>query len=268
MTGQAILRNAAGDSATHIDQPTSSSRTTHRREPRVERSHRLVAIEGARDITPMAIGVIPLAMTIGVVLSTSSLSSAQAIASGPAILAGTSQLATLRLLSDDVAAPMIVCSALLVNLRILLYGAAFAPWFEQERLRSKMLLAIPIIDQLYFTSIPRFERGDLDARGRKAYHLGAGVWLYSTWWLVQLTAYSVGPRLLAAADAVAVLAPLAMVGLVARSTTDRSTAIAGAAAVAGVWAGRGVPFNGSLVLATVVGIGLGSIVADDAERAS
>lgn len=227
-----------------------------------------MAIEGARDITPMAIGVIPLAMTIGVVLSTSRLSSAQAIASGPTILAGTSQLATLRLLADDVAPPMIVFSALMVNLRILLYGAAFAPWFEQERVRSKMLLAIPIIDQVYFTSIPRFERGDLDARGRRAYHLGAGAWLYGTWWLVQLSAYSVGPRLIAAADAVAVLAPLALVGLVAKSTTDRSAAIAAAAAVTCVWAGHGVPFNASLVLATIVGIGLGSLGAGDEERSS
>lgn len=218
-----------------------------------------VAIEGARDITPMVIGVIPLAITIGVVMSTSSLSTVQAVVSGPTILAGTSQLAALQLLATDTAPCMIVLSTITLNLRILLYGAAFAPWFEREPLKTRMLLAIPIIDQLYFTCIPRFERGDLDDRGRRAYHVGAGVWLYGTWWLTQLTAYAIGPRLLGAAGSVAILAPLALVGLVAKSTTHRSASIAAATAAACAWVAHGMPSNGALPFATVVGIMLGSI---------
>lgn len=226
------------------------------------RSVRSVAVQGARDITPMTVGVIPLAITIGVVMSTSSLSTVQAISSGPIILAGTSQLAALRLLAADAVPPMIVLSAIMLNVRFVLYSTAFAEWFRDEPLKTRLLLAIPIVDQLYFTCVPRFERGDLDARDRRAYHLGAGIWLYGVWWLSQFAAYAVGPRLLSTADSVAVLAPLALVGLVARSTTGRAASTAAASATVCAWIAAGVPFNGALPLAIMTGIGFGSIRAN------
>jgi predicted branched-subunit amino acid permease len=248
----AVTRSSSGESLSHADATT----------------RRAAAIEGARDITPMVIGVIPLAIAIGVVMSASNLSTPQAILSGPTILAGTSQLAALELLAADVAPPVIVLSALTLNLRILLYGAAFSPWFERERLRTRLLIAIPIIDQLFFTCIPRFERGGLDARGRRAYHFGAGIWLYGIWWVTQLTAYALGPRLGGTADSIAVLAPLALVGLVARSATDRSTSAAAGVAALVAAAARGIPFNGALPLATLVGIAVGSFCATHEEGAS
>lgn len=225
------------------------------------------ALEGARDITPLVIGVVPLAITIGVLMSTSSLSTAQAVASGPIILAGTSQLAALHLLAAGAAPQVIVLSAIVVNVRMLLYGAAFAPWFEHERPRKRLLLAIPIVDQLYFTCTARFDRRDLDGRGRRAYYTGAAVWLYGVWWLWQLAAYAVGPSLLDAADAVTVLAPLGLVGLVATSTTTRSASAAAGAAAAAAWLLHGVPFNGGLPLAVVVGVVVGSLGVGDRPQA-
>jgi predicted branched-subunit amino acid permease len=224
---------------------------------------------GARDVTPMAVGVVPLSVTIGVLLSTSGLSSVQAVASGPIMLAGASQLAALRLLAAGVAPTVVIASSLILNVRIVLYGAAFAPWFARERLFVRLLLAIPIVDQLYFVCIRRFERGDLDRRARLGYYAGAAGWLYGTWWATQLVALAVGPRLLDVAGALAVLAPLALVALLAIATSDRPTGVAATAAAALAIVAGPLPCNTSLLVAALGGIALGSACrGPDAERAT
>jgi predicted branched-subunit amino acid permease len=123
-----------------------------------------------------------------------------------------------------------------------------------------MLLAIPVIDQLYFVCVPRFGQGDLDRRGRIAFFAGAAVWLYGPWWVTQLAAYGLGTRLVAAPDALGVLAPLALVGLLARSTAGRPAQVAATTAVVVTVAARSMPFNAALVVAAVSGIAAGTVV--------
>ena len=49
-----------------------------------------------------------------------------------------------------------------------------APWFREESLGRRLLLAMPLIDPLYFTVVDRFDRCDLDRRHRQAYY----AWLF------------------------------------------------------------------------------------------
>ena len=49
-------------------------------------SVRWAALEGARDMTPMVLAVLPLAVAIGAVIGTSSVSSLTGWAAGPVIL--------------------------------------------------------------------------------------------------------------------------------------------------------------------------------------
>ena len=144
--------------------------------------------DGARDITPMVIGVIPFALAVGAAIGTSDLSTAEGLASGPIILAGSAQLATVQMLDAGAAPAIIVLSALVINARLLLYGASLAPWFADRPLRTRLLLAVPVIDQMHFTCSPRFERGDLDEPGRVAYYTGAALWLCGAWIGVQAAA--------------------------------------------------------------------------------
>ena len=57
-----------------------------------------VAAEGARDITPMVVGVVPFALAIGASIGASTLTTAQGVASAPTILAGAAQLTTVEML--------------------------------------------------------------------------------------------------------------------------------------------------------------------------
>jgi predicted branched-subunit amino acid permease len=222
-------------------------------------SRRRLVWEGARDMTPMVLGVVPFAVAVGAAVSTSSLTTAQGLASGPVILAGSAQLAAVEMLDLGTAAVVVIVSALVINARIILYSTALAPWFREQSLGRRLLLAVPVIDQMHFLVTPRFQKGDLDASGRVAYYAGAGTWLVSAWLGTQALAIVVGARL---PDSVGLelAAPLVMAGLLAKSTVSRPTVVA--ALVAGVLAvvGAGLPMHTSMLVATLVGIAAGRVV--------
>ena len=229
------------------------------------------AAEGVRDITPMVIGVIPFGLAVGAAIGASDLSAAQGLVSGPTILAGAAQLTTVQMLDGGAAPLVIVLSALMINARILLYSASMAPWFRGGSLGQRLLLALPVIDQLHFTCVPRFENGDLDRRGRIAYYVGAAAWLVTAWITSQAAAILVGARVPESVG-LHVAAPLALAGLLAKSLVDRRSIVAAAVAGFLVVAGAGLPFRSAVLVAALGGIGAGIIWdrrrGDDAEPAT
>ncbi|MCB9373545.1 MAG: AzlC family ABC transporter permease [Microthrixaceae bacterium] len=190
-----------------------------------------LAFDGARDITPMVIGIVPFGLAVGAAIGSSGAGVGAGLASGPVILGGSAQLATLSLLDGGATPAVIVLSALLINARILLYGASLATWFSDLPRRHRLLLAIPVIDQMHFVCVPRFEQGDLDQGGRVAYYVGAGSWLVAAWLAAQSAAVLLGASLPPSAH-VEMAAPLALVGLLAKSVSDRLRSLAAGIAVA------------------------------------
>jgi predicted branched-subunit amino acid permease len=221
---------------------------------------RSLALAGARDMGPMALGLVPFGVAIGGTIASSSIGLWPALASGPIILAGAAHLATLQMLDAGVAPVVIVVSALLINLRIVLYSATLAPWFAGVPRRRRLGLAATITDQLYLLCIERFPRGDLDVRGRTAYYTGAAGCLVSIWLGAQYTAAVLGAELPAAVH-LDMAAPLALTGLLARSAKTGSARVAAAAAIVVVAAGARLPLGSSILIATLGGI-LAAAVAE------
>jgi predicted branched-subunit amino acid permease len=219
----------------------------------VPRRSSAILLEGARDMTPMVLGIVPFGIALGTTIAASSLDPWTGLASAPVILAGAAQLATVKMLDAGAAPAVIIVSALLINLRILLYSTSLAPWFADAPLRRRLLLAIPVIDQTHFLCVPRFQRGDLDLRGRTAYYAGAGGGLIVGWLGSQTVAALLGASLPAAAR-LDMAAPLALVGLLAKSISSRSAAAAATLAIAVTAAGVRLPVRSSTLVATVVAI--------------
>ena len=212
-----------------------------------------LARAGARDMTPMVLGIVPFGLALGAMMGSTDLDPWAAFASAPLILAGAAQLTTLQMLEAGSNPVVIVASALLINLRILLYSASLAPWFTGVRLRMRLLLATSVIDQTHFVAVPRFERGDLDRRGRVAYYTGASIWLVSAWLASQAVAMVLGAELPESAR-LDMAAPLALIGLLAKSVGTRPSAVAAAVGVGVVTVGAGLPFHSATLVATVAGI--------------
>jgi predicted branched-subunit amino acid permease len=215
-------------------------------------------VAGVRAITPMLISVVPFGMAIGAAAAASGAPTAAALASAPLILAGAAQLTAVQMLDAGVAPLVIIASALMINARIILYSTSLAPWFRGEPLRRRLLLAVPVIDQLHFTCVPRFEQGDLDRSGRVAFYAGAGSWLLAGWIAANSLSVLVGARLPEGVG-LHVAAPVALAGLLAKSVTDRRSLVA--AAVAGLLAvvGVGLPFRSAVLVASLAGIGAAAL---------
>jgi predicted branched-subunit amino acid permease len=222
------------------------------------RSHLRIALEGVRDMTPMVVGVVPFALAIGSAIGASSLSEAEGLFSAGAILAGSAQMAAIHMLDTGTAAWVVVVSALVINARLLLYGAALAPWFAGQPVWRRVVLAVLVIDQMYFLCSERFRRGDLDPAGRVAYYVGAGAWLMSAWVAAQAAAILLG----ASAPAwlgLELAAPLVLVGLLATSMSSRAAVSAAVASGLVVVVGAGLPLHSAVLVATIGGVAVGRL---------
>lgn len=208
-------------------------------------------------MTPMVIGVVPFGLAIGATIGASSIGQGAGMASAPLVLAGAAQLSMIEMLDAGAAPVVVVLSALMINARLVLYSASIAGWFRDEPLWRRLALAIPVIDQLHFTCIPRFERCDLDRVGRRAYYVGAAVWLATAWTASQWLAILVGARVPESLG-LDVAAPLALAGLLAKSTLDRPSFVAAAVASSLVIVAVSLPFHSVLLVAAIGGIVAGS----------
>lgn len=213
--------------------------------------------EGVRAITPMAISVVPFGLAIGAAAAASNTPTLPALASAPLILAGAAQLTTIQMLDAGVAPLVIIASALMINARILLYSTSLAPWFRGESLGRRLLLAIPVIDQLHFTVQPRFERGDLDRSGRIAFYVGAAACLLTAWIASNSLAVLVGAQLPESAG-LHVAAPVALAGLLAKSIDGRNATIAAITAAMFSVVAVGLPFHSVVLVASLAGIAAGT----------
>ena len=213
--------------------------------------------EGVRAITPMVISVVPFGLAIGAAAAASSTPTLPALASAPLILAGAAQLTAIQMLDAGVGPLVIIASALMINARLLLYSTSLAPWFRGESLGRRLLLAITVIDQLHFTVLPRFERGDLDRSGRIAFYVGAASWLLIAWITSNSLAVLVGAQLPESAG-LHVAAPVALAGLLAKSIDGRNAAIAAVTAAMISVVAVGLPFNSVVLVASLAGIAAGS----------
>jgi predicted branched-subunit amino acid permease len=215
-----------------------------------------LALEGARDIVPMVIGVLPLGFAIGSAIANSSVPPLAGWLGGPLIFGGAAHLIAVQLLDAGAAPAVIVVSALLVNARVVMYGAAIAPWFRGATRRQRLLVAAPLIDPLFFISTARYERGDLDQGERLAYYAGAASLLLVAWMTVQAIAIRIGGSL-PDGIGIQVAAPLVFAGMLAKSTVGRPAALAAGAAALTAMIGTGLPYQSGMTLAVVVGIAAG-----------
>jgi len=215
-----------------------------------------LALAGAREMAPMTMGVVPFGFAIGAMIASSSVGVWAGIASAPLVLAGAAQLATLQMLDAGADPAVIVVSALVINLRLLLYGTSLAPWFRGARLRTRLLVAEVVIDQTHFVCVPRFERGDLTLERRVVYYCGAGFSLAGAFVASQVLAVVLGANLPPAAR-LDMAAPLALVGLLAKATIDVPRTLAAGAAICVAAAAVAMPFHLSTLVATLAAIVVG-----------
>jgi predicted branched-subunit amino acid permease len=148
--------------------------------------------DGARAVTPMVLGVVPFGIAIGAAAAKAHMPTLVGLSGSIFLLGGSAQLAVIQLLDAGAAAAVAITAALLINARLLVYGAGLAPWFRDSSARDRMLLALPIVDQLYLLSTTEYADGTRDESARKRFFAGAAVHLWLAFIAAQLFGALVG----------------------------------------------------------------------------
>jgi len=225
-------------------------------------SARAEFIAGVRDELPIVVGVVPFGMIYGALAVGAGMPPAVAQAASIVIFAGSAQFLTAQLVGIGAPAAVIITSAVIVNVRHLLYSASMAPYLRPLRPLSRWGLAYLLTDEAYAVAITRFRTQQ--ARGlpmlhRRWYLLGAGLTLWVSWQASTAVGVIFGARVPAGWGLDFAL-PLTFIALVIPAIRDRADIAAAVAAGVVAVAAAGMPFKLGLMLGLLAGIATGLFV--------
>jgi predicted branched-subunit amino acid permease len=212
---------------------------------------RAVFRAGYLDIAPAIPATMAWGLVTGVAMAHSGLTLAQAYGLGLLAFAGSAQLAVLPLLASHTPAIVIVLTALIVNLRFVIYSAAMKSEFKMLSFPQRLGLAYLLGDfpyVLYERLAPQHE-----PPVRPVYFLGIGLCNLVVWQVASVAGLIAAGRVppewgLDFAGIVALVA--LVVPMLANRPGIAACVVGGGAAVAL----DGLPAHAGLVLATLAGI--------------
>jgi 4-azaleucine resistance transporter AzlC len=216
---------------------------------------------GVVDVLPLIFGTAPFGAITGVAAVDAGLGFPETMALSVLVFAGASQLAALELLSSDAHLAVVVVTAAVINLRMMMYSASIAPYFERFSAAWRAGLSYLLTDPSYALSIVEF-RSDRDIDHR-AYYLGVATTLWVTWQLTTVVGFVLGAGVPDGWQ-LDFLVPLVFLALLLPAIEDRASLAAGLVGGGVAVAGLGLPLNLGLVVGAAAGI-LAGVVLDDRE---
>lgn len=210
-------------------------------------------LAGVRAAGPVVLGVIPFALVAGITAISAGLTVPEAVGMSVLVFAGAAQLAAIDLIGSNAPFAVVVATAVVINVRMLMYSASIAPYFQSFSARLRAILAYVLTDQAYAMSVAEYERND--ERSRLWYYTGIGFTLWVVWQIGTLAGAVLGAGV---PDALGLdfALPLVFLALLLPAIKDRGTTTAAlaAGAVALAATAAGVPLSLDLPLAAVVGV--------------
>src|SRR5260370_1846357 len=113
--------------------------------------------DGALAAASLLVGIVPWGIVTGVAMVSAGLTRVEAVAMGVLVFAGSSQLAVLPLLIAKAPLWVMYATALVVNLRYVIYSAVLAPHFEHLSRPWRALLSYITVDRMFALLVGRFQ---------------------------------------------------------------------------------------------------------------
>ena len=211
--------------------------------------------DGVRRVSPMLLGVIPFGVVCGAVCVDVGIPVMKTALMSIIIFAGASQLAAVQLMAQHAPMAVAIGTALVINMRYIMYSASIGPHLQGHSLFKKMILAYVLVDQSYATSINRFA-ADREPVHKAWFFFGASI----TMWLGFNTATLAGALLGAVIPPTWSLdfaIPLTFTALVIPAVVDRPTLLAAVSSGLVALLAAPLPYNLGLMAAAVTGILVG-----------
>ncbi len=218
-------------------------------------SRQSLFLAGFRGISPILVGVFPFGAIVGITMVSVGIKPLAAMAMSVIVFAGAAQLATANLIGQGAPFLIIVATALIINLRFLMYSASLAPHFTRLHRRWKWFLAYLLTDQAYALSILAFGQ-KVTAPNRHWFYLGAALGLWVTWQAATVVGVLVGLQV-PSSWGLGFAIPLTFLALLFPSLKDLPSLAAAVAAGFVSTAAFDLPLNTAILAAAFIGIGVG-----------
>ena len=218
-------------------------------------------LAGCLDEAPLQLGVIPFGMLYGIGALAVGMPVWLAQLTSMLVFAGAAQLVIVQMLGAAAGALPIGLTAVLLNLRHMLYSASVAEHVRHLPRRWRVLLAYLLTDEAYAVAILRYARPagpgpDL----RHWYFLGCGLTLWGCWQLSTALGIAFGARIPPEWD-IDFAVPLTFIALLTLLVKERAGQAAALVAALAVLALAALPYRLGLVMAIVLGLLAGAAVA-------
>jgi predicted branched-subunit amino acid permease len=236
------------------------NRVRERSENREMRPEKISALrDGALGSAPLLVGIVPWGVVAGVAMVSAGLTHAQAVAMGLVVFAGSAQLAVLPLLIAKAPLWVMYATALVVNLRYVIYSAVLAPHFEHLSRPWRALLSYMTVDGTFALFVGKFRPEDA-APNKHWYFLGGSVVMWTGWQISSWVGIFAG-ALIPRSWSLEFAATLALIAVLMPLLFDGAAVFGALAAGAVALAAAHWPLNTGLLAAIAAGVGVGLAVA-------
>jgi 4-azaleucine resistance transporter AzlC len=241
------IRNATNDSI-------SASRQLRSRELR----------RGFLAVVPLWPGVMSFAVAYAVLARSSGYSAVETQLMTLLVFAGSAQLAMVTLYAGGAAAITIVLTAMILNLRHILYGLSADRQLDRDEQPRRSIVAFFLTDETYGITTREWQAG----RGSAAFMLGTGLGLYVAFAIATLAGFLFGSLIPyideSGIDFIFPLSFLALLVPLVRSRTQSAVAVI--AAVVALFAGQFLNGGMTILLATMAAALSGMLLERRTER--
>jgi len=211
---------------------------------------------GVRAEIPLLIGVFPFGMIYGALALNAGLDKLASQMMSSIVFAGSAQFVTTQLVHDATPGLVIVLTIAVVNLRHMLYSASLAPYLSDLSTRWKLLLSYLLTDEAYAPTVIKYERDGVTAFSHW-FLFGAGLSLWSTWQVSTALGIFLGTAIPESWSLDFAL-PLTFIAMVVPVLKGRPYIAASLSAGIVAIIAYSLPFRLGLILAALVGIGVGT----------
>jgi predicted branched-subunit amino acid permease len=213
------------------------------------------AADAVVDMVPALLGVLPLAVVVGVAAHEAALGVGFGTATSYLMFGGVANLAALDLAGSGASVAAVLAAVALVNARLAVYGAGLEPRFRDQPAWFRWLGPHTIVDQTY--ALATSARAGLDGPAFRRWWLACGAVLGGGFCAAVGAGIALGP-VLPSHSALAIGGPACLVALLVPRLNDRparaaATAAAASAVLAAPLQAAGLP------LAVVAGLTAGAL---------
>jgi len=218
--------------------------------------------QGVRDSLGVAAAYVPFGVALGATLASAhTVPPLLGWSTSPLLFGGAAQLVAVQLLDGGASAVVVVLAALVVNTRMLLYGAALAPHAAAWRPRWRWVGAYLLADPVFALAAGRFGRPDRGGgdRDRLVYYLAVGATLWTAWMVITGSGVLLAGALPAGLR-LELAAPLAFLLLLLPMLTNAIAYVVAATGAVVATVASGLPLGLGLLLGAAAGITAGALL--------